>query len=151
MRRIVIITLLLTSCAHQPRVAELHTKSREDALARCEQALRTRYATVSRNGYEYGCLQTDERYSEDPFVTRSRAFIVLTPGQHGWAAEITVLTERLDADSSIALSPSARWIAIGRDRAMEAHIQNAIEEWLPNAPGAFEDAPPASAPAAGGR
>jgi hypothetical protein len=143
----------LPCCTHRPRHAELHVVSRDEALRRCELALKTRYARIIPVHLDDGCLQTDERYTQDDSLIRSRAFIVITPGEHGWAAEITVLRERLDADAGLALSPSARWVRAGRDAEMEEYLASSLEAWLRNPPPVFEsvsaESAPASTPASG--
>lgn len=137
------------SCAHRPAFAELNTRSREEALQRCETALRSRFATIKTIDRNNGCLSTDDRYISGTTSRRVRAYVVITPGQFGWAAEITVLAEDLDFDSATLLNPSARWVLVGRNAEMEAFLVETLENWTaqtqPVFPGAAEGLPAESA------
>ncbi|MBI3820123.1 MAG: hypothetical protein HY286_15625 [Planctomycetes bacterium] len=118
------------ACAYHPSVAELNTMNRSDALHRCEQALRTRFARIDYRNAERGCLSTEARLESADPVVRESAYLVLTPGAHGWAAEITVLREQLDADRAAIANPGARWVSMGRDLEMESFLVETIENWL---------------------
>ncbi len=114
------------ACVHHPRRVELHTYSREEALRRCELALRTRFANVLQVDADLGRIRTDERYVEDANLRRSRAYVALTPGEFGWAAELTVVRERLETGGMGFSAAPARWTFDGRDDLMEAYLAEEI-------------------------
>lgn len=138
------------ACAHRPLVADLHTSSRDEALRRSDLALRLRFGRVHFNNRENGCLSTDGRLESTDPPRRVRAFLALTPGVGGWAAEVTVLRERLDADDANWMgSAGARWISDGRDEELERFLVATLEASAADTGPVFvtDDAPrPSSSP-----
>lgn len=133
------------SCVHRPRVAETGTESRETAMRLCESALRLRFSRMDLRNWDYGAIATEGRVESQEPAIRIRAFIALTPGRNGWAAEVTVLRERLDDDRASLVNSSARWVSDGRDSEMENLLVDAIENAGRAPAPVFTDA--ASAPA----
>lgn len=130
MLRASVVTLalaLLASCVHRPVLAETGTSGRELAIRRCETALRSHFPNVFRIDGDGSRLRTDDRVDPDRVTRRTRAFVALQPGELGWAAEITIVKERLDYDEVDFFAPSARWVFDGRDRALERRIASEIE------------------------
>src|SRR5262245_59992305 len=96
-------------------------------MRRCELALRLRFVNVFFSEASLGRLSTDDRYVPGDSITRARAYVALTPGEFGWAAEVTVLRETLEADRSVFVAPSARWVFAGRDHETEAFLAEEME------------------------
>jgi hypothetical protein len=149
MRRFLLLALAsaATACVYRPRRVELHTYSRPDAVRQVKSVLEMRYATVYLAEADVGRLWTDDRYESQAPLVRNRACVAVAPGEFGWAAEITVLREVLDADETVFIRPSARWVFDGCDRAMEDFLANALENWLREEHPVFVESAPASVPA----
>jgi hypothetical protein len=110
------------ACVHHPRRVELRCASREEALRRCELALRMRFANVFHTDRDRNGLGTDDRYGGAARVTRCRAFVSLVPGEWGWAAEVTVLREELRGGDSPGWPAHPRWRFAGRDAELESFL-----------------------------
>ena len=115
------------ACVHHPRRVELQLSSRREALDVCDQALRRRFANVFWNDSERGLLSTDARFSGPDALTRSRAFIALSPGQFGWIAEVTVVEEKLVDRDFAGIPALPRWEYLRRDRVLEDYIASECE------------------------
>lgn len=129
---------LACACVHHPRRAELNVESKREALERCSHALRRRFANVLWSESERGLLFTDARLGGDDALSRTRAYVALTPGERGWEAEITVVEERLVETDLMGFPAAPRWEFARRDRALEEYLVAECERGV---------AGPASAPA----
>jgi hypothetical protein len=139
--------LTASACVHRPQRAELRTLSRDHALDLMSQAIRLRYDAVRLDEARLGRLQSSDRYESNDPPIRTRAYLALTPGELGWAVEITVVREELTGSPFRLEGPPASWTYMGRDRDMEKFLADALSTWLRESPtSVFAESAPASAP-----